>query len=178
MQRSDLNLFKSKLQGKFGQVLPKQALRDPQMQGMAQKISRKLSQLRSAFLFKASQARTQSKINFKRKKTEAPAQPDPRAGERNADQSSRIYSAKSVSEDQTEHSLRAQHKLKTNEILAEMEGLEESPKALGETREAPSKRTGKVFFGRVSAFSAMHLQPSKKLEPVVLSEEPGDSFGR
>ena len=195
VQTSDLNLFKSKLNQKLSQYMPPNK-KDLSMFNMAKKISNKLSQLRSNFLFKASRMKGQSKINFKRKnslvsevnfskykKNTMESSSNNlvkkttfgKTKETFADQSSRIYSIDSIPE--TDPTLKTKNLLKTNEILQEMEGVEDTPKEIKATEDCVKKDApSKTFFGKIGVFSTFQRKQTRKLKPVINDDDDEDPF--
>ena len=184
VQHSNLNLFTSQLNNKLSQYLPPQGSNNTTMKGMARQISNKLSELRSNFLFKASRMPNQSKINFKKKKSNpselrfskykrelTEQQPNTllkkttfsKNPNKNGSQSTGIYSVGSVTE---LDSIKDKNKMKTNEILQEMEGVEDTPKDNKETEDGGKlAKPEKAFFGKLSSFSVLSKKPTRKLLP-------------
>lgn len=140
--------------------------------------------------------KTQSKINFKRKKTNKSEVGFPRQKsqvdafkkdlskkgtfsrnkELNADQSSRIYSVESIPEIETHSDLRNKNRQKTNEILQKIENLQDSPENLKRTENAESRREEKSYFGKMGVFSGVNHRTTKKLKPVILNDDFEDPF--
>jgi len=164
------------------------------MKGMAKKISNRLSQIRSNFLFKASRMKNQSKINFKRKKSQnselsfskykrgstefKPGQIVKKttfSKNKDGSQSSKIYSVDSITEIREKKN--EMNKNKTTEILEEMEGVEDTPKNSKETDDNMNKKSNKnEFFGKISVFSVLEKKKTKKIEPVVWDDKSFDGI--
>ena len=64
-----------------------------------------------------------------------------------------------------------QNKIKTDEILQEMEGVEDSPHWLKDTHENQNKNTGKGVFGKIGGFSSHSRKESKKIKPVMFEDD-------
>lgn len=189
-------MFKSRIDSQISQFVPAKNMQHKTLKGMAKKITQKLSELRSQFLYKASHMQMQSKINFKRKKTNiseigfskarAPKEAFDkdmhqksaflRKQDRNADQSSRIYSVDSIKEEETHVSLRKMNKQKTEEIMKKIENLESPPNAHKHTDDGASKSSDKVLYGNFGVFSGIKHKRSKKLNPIVMSDDFDDPF--